>query len=86
MGLLKDKWLAKSETATAAVSDAAANPNDAENREAVITQLRKALKSDADFAQEVERLANAAGVQINVTGDNAKIAVVQGSGNVIDIR
>ena len=86
VSVLKDKWLDKSETAQAAVADAAANPADPENREAVVTQLRKALKSDPDFAEEVARLATAAGIQLTVTGGNNKTAVVQGSGNVVDIR
>ena len=68
IGALKDKWLAKSETAQAAGADAGANP------------------ADPDFAQEVERLATAAGIQLTVTGDNNKTAVIQGSGNVVDIR
>jgi hypothetical protein len=86
VSVLKDKWLAHSETAKTAVADAAENPTDPENREAVVTQLRKALKSDPDFAQEVSRLATAAGVQLTITGDNNKTAVIQGSGNIVDIR
>lgn len=86
VNVLKDKWLAKSETAQASVADAAANPSDPDNREAVVTQLRKALKADPDFAQEIARLAVAAGVQLTITGDKNKTAVVQGAGNVVDIR
>lgn len=72
--------------AKADLADAAAHPDDADNREAVITQLRKAFKSDPDFANEVARLVTAAGIQLNITGDSNKTAVVQGSGNIIDIR
>ncbi len=86
VGVLKDRWLTKSETAQGAVADAAANPADPDNREAVVTQLRKALKSDPEFAEEVARLAAAAGIQFTITGDNNKTAVVQGSGNIVDIR
>jgi hypothetical protein len=86
VGVLKEKWIGKSETAQAALADAAANPTDPDNREAVVTQLRKALKSDPDFAQEVARLATAVGIQLTITGDNNKTAVVQGTGNIVDIR
>lgn len=85
VGLLKDKWLAKSDTARAAVADAAANPDDADNREAVEIQLRKALKADPEFAQKAARLASSAGIQIHVTGDNNKTVAVQGSHNTITI-
>jgi hypothetical protein len=68
------------------VADAAAHPEDLDNREAVVTQLRKALKADPEFAGEVARLVTAAGVQLSITGDGNKTAVVQGSGNVVDIR
>jgi hypothetical protein len=86
VGVLKDRWLAKSDTARAAMADAAANPDDVDNREAVITQLRKALKSDPDFAQEVESLTSAPDLQLKIDGDNNKTAVVQGHGNVIEIH
>ena len=87
VGVLKDKWLAKSETAQAAVAEAANAPDDPDNREAVITQLRKALKADPALAEEVERLASAAGLHLNITGDNNKTVVIQaGSGNIVDIR
>ncbi len=84
--VLKDKWLAKSPTAQAALTDAAANPADPDNRDTVLTQLRKALKADPDLAQELARLATAAGLQLTITGGHNKTAIVQGSGNTVDIH
>ena len=85
VGVVKEKWLAKSEPAKKAVEDLAAHPEDADNRDDVLVQLKKALKADPEFAAEVSRLSVAAGVQLMVTGDNAKVAVVQGDGNGVSI-
>lgn len=85
VGAFKDKWLAKSEAANVAVAELAEKPDDADNRDAVLVQLRKALKSNPEFAAEVGRLASAAGVQLSVVGDGNKVAVVQGSGNDVSI-
>lgn len=69
--VLKDKWLAKSPTAQAALADAADNPTEPDNRDTVLTQLRKALK---------------AGLQLTITGDHNQTAIVQGDGNTVDIH
>ena len=84
--VLKDKWLAKNPTAQSALADAAANPSDPDNRDTVLTQLRKALKADPDLAQEIARLATAAGLQLTITGDHNKTSIVQGDGNSVNIH
>jgi hypothetical protein len=84
--VLKDKWLAKNPTAQAALADAAANPSDPDNRDTVLTQLRKALKADPALAQEIAHLASAAGLQLTITGDHNKTAIVQGDGNSVNIH
>ncbi|BDC50917.1 hypothetical protein F183_A32330 [Bryobacterales bacterium F-183] len=83
VGLLKDKWLGKSEAAKAVV--AAADPADSNDRDAILAQLKKALKADPEFAKEAEKLATNAGLQLSITGDNNKTAVVQGTGNTVSI-
>ena len=89
--VLKDKWLAKNEAASSAVEDAAKDPADTDNRDLLLTYLRKALKADPEFAAEVERLLPAAVAAtqnpqgLNQSGDNNKGAVVSGQGNSVTI-
>ena len=88
--VLKDKWLAKSEAATTAVAEVAKDPADADNREALLVYLRKALKADPEFAADVARLLQAAAAPqnpqgLNQSGDNNKGAVVSGQGNNVTI-
>ena len=89
--VLKDKWLAKSEAATTAIAEVAKDPGDADNREALLVYLRKALKADPEFAADVARLlpdASAAPQNpqgLNQSGDDNKGAVVSGQGNNVTI-
>jgi hypothetical protein len=89
VAVVKDKWLAKNEAAASAVEEVAKDPADTDNRDLLLTYLRKALKADPDLAAEVERLlpaAMAANQQmLNQSGDNNKGAVVSGQSNTITI-
>ena len=59
------------------------DPADADNREAVLVQLRKALKGDPEFAAEVTRWWGMA--QLTQTGDGNKVAVVVRNKNAVNI-
>ena len=86
VAVVKEKWLAKNATASAAVEEVAKDPGDADNRAALLAFLSKALKADPEFAADVARLMPATPQQgLNQSGDNNKGAVVSGSGNTVSI-
>ena len=86
VNVLKDKLFDKNPTAQSALTDAAANPSDPDTRDTLLAQLRKALKADPALAQELAHLATAAGIKLTITGDDNKTAIIQGSGNNVDIH
>lgn len=83
--VLKDKLFAKNEAAKKAAEDLAQNPQDPDNKADFETQLRKALKADPALKDELAALARSAGLQLTITGDNNKTAVVTGNNNTIQI-
>jgi len=90
VAVVKDRWLAKNEAATAAVAEVAKDPADVDNRELLLAFLRKAFKADADFAAEVARLldgagAEGAGLGLSQVGNGNKGAVVRGIRNTVTI-
>ena len=82
---IKDKWLAKSPAAQESIDDLAKDPASADNREAVLIQLRTALNANPDFAAEIARLLPQAGIQLSVSGAGNKTAAVQGNRNTVTI-
>ena len=82
---IKDKWLAKSPAAQESIEDLAADPASADNRDAVLVQLRKAITKDAEFAAEMERLLPQVGIEVNVSGIGNKTVANQGHHNTIVI-
>lgn len=81
----KEKIFAKHEAAQKAADDLATSPQDPDNQKDFETQLRKALKADPAVAAELANLAQSAGLQLNITGDGNKTAIVQGQGNTVSI-
>jgi hypothetical protein len=71
-----------------ALSDLAKAPDDADSQAALRKEIRKAAEQDPQFASQLQELLSKAGAvtqtQVaNVSGDQNKVAQVQGSGNVI---
>ena len=81
----KDKWLAKSPAAQESIEDLAADPASADNRDAVLVQLRKAITKDPELAAEMERLLPQVGIEVNVSGIGNKTVANQGHHNTIVI-
>lgn len=71
-----------------ALSDLTKAPDDADAQAALRVQIRNAAEQDPQFASQLQELVSKTGAvtqnQVaNVTGDQNKVAQVQGSGNVI---
>ena len=81
---LKAKFTGKP-AAEATLDEAAGNPDDADMRDALLAQIRGAIKEDLEFAAALRGLLPAGSMQVAQTGDGNKAVQIQGSGNTVSM-
>ena len=81
---LKAKFVGKP-AAEAVLDEAVGHPDDMDRRDALLAQIRGAIKEDDEFAAALRGLLPAGSMQIAQTGDGNKAVQIQGSGDAVSM-
>src|SRR5690348_8128432 len=69
--------LKKTPDGARALEDAGADPNNLQAKETIRGLLEKAVQEDPQFASGLSEKLQQAGIQVNVTGENANVVTMQ---------